>query len=67
MEFWSTDHYKWVYKNVLERTRDIGNIMFKYKLIPTGRAYQIVAGERGIAPFATSLVRRGLRDTARAT
>jgi len=26
-----------------------------------------VAGERGIAPFSTSLVRRGLRVTARAT
>ena len=38
MEFWSTDHYKWVYKTVLEQTRDIGNIMFKYKLIPTAHA-----------------------------
>lgn len=26
-----------------------------------------VAGERGIAPFSTSFVRRGLRATARAT
>jgi len=38
MEFWSTDHYKWVYKTVLERTRDIGNIAFKYKLVPMARA-----------------------------
>jgi hypothetical protein len=28
---------------------------------------QFVAGERGIAPFSTSFVRRGLRATARAT
>jgi hypothetical protein len=31
------------------------------------RAQQFVAGERGIALFSTSLVRRGLRATARAT
>jgi hypothetical protein len=31
------------------------------------RAQQFVAGERGIAPFSTSFVRRGLRATARAT
>jgi hypothetical protein len=37
MEFWATDHYTWVYKTVLERARDIGNIMFKYKLIPPTR------------------------------
>ena len=35
MEFWSTDHYKWVYRTVLERPRDIGTIMFKYDLVPT--------------------------------
>ena len=34
MEFWATDHYTWIYKTVLERTRDIGNIVFKHKLIP---------------------------------
>jgi hypothetical protein len=38
MDFWSSDHYRWVYKTVLERRRDIGNIMFKYKLIPAARA-----------------------------
>ena len=37
MDFWVTDHYTWVYKTILERTRDIGNIAFKYKLIPTTR------------------------------
>lgn len=37
MEFWATDHYTWVYKVVLERARDIGNIAFKHKLVPAGR------------------------------
>jgi len=37
MEFWASDHYTWVYKTVLERTRDIGNIAFKHKLIPPTR------------------------------
>ena len=35
IQFWTTDHYTWVYKTVMERTRDIGQVMFKYKLIPT--------------------------------
>lgn len=34
IEFWSTDHYTWVYKTILERTRDIANIAFKHKLVP---------------------------------
>lgn len=34
MEFWATDHYTWIYKTVLERPRDVGNIAFKYRLIP---------------------------------
>ena len=38
MEFWSTDHYTWVYKTVLERTRDIGGIAYKHNLIPKARA-----------------------------
>jgi hypothetical protein len=33
MDFWATDHYTWIYKTVLERTREIGNIVFKHKLI----------------------------------
>lgn len=37
MEFWATDHYTWIYKIVLERPRDIGNIAFKYKLVPRVR------------------------------
>jgi len=38
MEFWASDHYTWVYRTVLDRIRDIGNIMFRYKLIPSARA-----------------------------
>jgi hypothetical protein len=38
MDFWATDHYTWIYKTVLERARDIGNIAFKYKLIPAAHA-----------------------------
>jgi hypothetical protein len=38
MEFWARDHYTWIYKTVLERPRDIGNIVFKHKLVPAGRA-----------------------------
>jgi hypothetical protein len=34
MEFWTTDHYTWIYKTVLERARDIGTIAFKFKLVP---------------------------------
>ena len=37
MEFWATDHYTWIYKTVLERPRDIGNIMFKHNLVPGQR------------------------------
>ena len=37
MDFWSSDHYRWVYQTVLERTRDISSILFKHKLIPGAR------------------------------
>jgi len=33
LEFWSTDHYTWIYKTVLERPRDIGGILLKHKLL----------------------------------
>jgi hypothetical protein len=33
IEFWTTDHYTWIYKTVLERGRDIGGILFKHKLM----------------------------------
>jgi hypothetical protein len=36
MEFWTTDHYTWVYKTVLERPRDIGGILIKHKLMKPG-------------------------------
>jgi len=34
MDFWATDHYMWIYRTVRDRPRDIGNIMFKHKLVP---------------------------------
>ena len=37
MEFWTHDHYTWIYKTVLERPRDIGNIAFKHRLVPMPR------------------------------
>ena len=37
------------------------------KAVNSKAAEQFVAGERGIAPYSTSLVRRGLRAAARAT
>ncbi|HJZ71031.1 MAG TPA: hypothetical protein VKE51_04780 [Vicinamibacterales bacterium] len=33
MEFWATDHYTWVYRTVLDRSRDIGAVMAKHKLL----------------------------------
>jgi len=38
MDFWATDHYTWVYKTILERSRDIGGIVAKYKLNPAARS-----------------------------
>ncbi|MGE3465344.1 MAG: M23 family metallopeptidase, partial [Pyrinomonadaceae bacterium] len=38
MDFWATHHYTWIYRTVSIRRRDIGNIMFKHKLIPTEAA-----------------------------
>lgn len=38
MEFWTHDHYAWIYKTVLERPRDIGAVAFKHKLVPLPRA-----------------------------
>jgi hypothetical protein len=38
MDFWAADHYRWVYKTVLERPRDIWKIVSKYRLIPPNRA-----------------------------
>jgi hypothetical protein len=34
MEFWTHDHYTWIYKTVLERPRDVGQIAFKHNLVP---------------------------------
>lgn len=43
MEFWAGDHYTWIYKTVLERPRDIGNIMFKHNLVPKSQDSQTKA------------------------
>ena len=34
IQFWTTDHYNWVYKTVLERDRDLGSLIRKQKLLP---------------------------------
>ena len=34
MKFWAEDHYTWIYKTLLERPRDVGNVMFKHELVP---------------------------------
>ncbi|HKD11631.1 MAG TPA: hypothetical protein VKE50_06120 [Thermoanaerobaculia bacterium] len=33
MEFWSHDHYTWIYRTVLEQARDIGQILLKHGLM----------------------------------
>jgi hypothetical protein len=38
IEFWATDHYRWIYRTVLEREREIGALMRRHKLVPLGRA-----------------------------
>jgi len=40
MEFWATDHYTWIYRTILEREREIGSLMRKYKLAPVKRVQQ---------------------------
>ena len=40
MEFWAADHYTWIYRTVLERRREIGDIAFKHKLIPTAANFE---------------------------
>jgi len=37
MEFWTTDHYTWIYESVLKRESEIGALMRKNKLIPLRR------------------------------
>ena len=34
IDFWATDHYKWIYRTVRDQPRDVGDIMFKHKLVP---------------------------------
>ena len=37
MTFWAGDHYRWVYRMVLERGDDIGRVMAKHALLPGSR------------------------------
>lgn len=34
IQFWTTDHYNWVYKTVLEREGDLRTLLHKHKLLP---------------------------------
>lgn len=34
MDFWAGDHYQWIYRTVVERSRDIGAVLRKHKLVP---------------------------------
>ncbi len=34
MDFWATDHYKWIYRTIRDQPRDVGDIMFKHRLVP---------------------------------
>jgi hypothetical protein len=38
IEFWATDHYRWIYKTVSENPQKIGQIMFRHNLIPESKA-----------------------------
>lgn len=38
MDFWTNDHYTWIYRTVLERGREINSLMRKHKLIPITRS-----------------------------
>jgi hypothetical protein len=34
MDFWATDHYTWVYRTVIDRSMEIGQVIRERKLIP---------------------------------
>jgi hypothetical protein len=34
MNFWAADHYRWIYRTMLEGTKEIGTIVARYKLQP---------------------------------
>jgi hypothetical protein len=38
MQFWATDHYRWIYRTILERERDIRALMRKHGLVPIERS-----------------------------
>jgi hypothetical protein len=37
MEFWANDHYKWIYRTVLERQPEIRSLLFKHGVLPIGK------------------------------
>jgi hypothetical protein len=34
MNFWTTDHYRWIYRTMVERSKEIGAIVGRHKLQP---------------------------------
>jgi hypothetical protein len=34
MEFWASDHYRWIYSTMLDRPGDIGDVLARHDLIP---------------------------------
>jgi hypothetical protein len=34
MDFWAGDHYQWIYRTVVDRSRDIGAVLRKHNLVP---------------------------------
>lgn len=36
IEHWTTDHYRWVYRTVLDRERELGQLVERYGLLPSG-------------------------------
>jgi hypothetical protein len=36
MEWWATDHYRWIYRQVLDRGADVRDVALRYALIPDG-------------------------------
>ncbi len=37
IDFWTTDHYTWIYRTILERGRDLRGVLRKHGLNPTAR------------------------------
>lgn len=37
LQFWTTDHYRWIYRQVLERGEDLRGVLAKHRLDPLAR------------------------------